>query len=241
MWAGWIHNSWRFGHAKVLRAVGPEIPERGSKTSTVPVVWSNSEFFRRDPNDFLSGAIGDHGRNLVISLWPGDKRSESKIRWKILASIFWDQDGIPLIYYLPKGQTINMEYYSSLLVQLRDILKEKRREKFTKCVLLLHDNVSAHRTLATQNKLAYLDFKCLDHPPYSPDLAPSDYHLFLDWRNNWKVAIFLSTRRSLLPWRPSWRDKILIFLTAYKGENNGLRSVLNVVRSTLNKSRVWSL
>jgi len=26
------------------------------------------EFFRRDPNNFLSGAIGDHGRNLVISL-----------------------------------------------------------------------------------------------------------------------------------------------------------------------------
>ena len=31
------------------------------------------EFFRRDPNDFLSGANDDHGRNLVISLWPGDK------------------------------------------------------------------------------------------------------------------------------------------------------------------------
>jgi len=30
-------------------------------------------FFRCDPNDFLSGAIGDHGRNLVISLRPGDK------------------------------------------------------------------------------------------------------------------------------------------------------------------------
>ena len=26
------------------------------------------EFFRRDTNDFLSGAIGDHGQNLVISL-----------------------------------------------------------------------------------------------------------------------------------------------------------------------------
>ena len=26
------------------------------------------EFFRRDPYDFLSGGIGDHGRNLVISL-----------------------------------------------------------------------------------------------------------------------------------------------------------------------------
>jgi hypothetical protein len=38
---------------------------------------------------------------------------------------------------------------------------------------------TAHRTLATQQtKLAYLGFQCLDHPPYSPDLAPSDYHLF---------------------------------------------------------------
>ena len=36
----------------------------------------------------------------------------------------------------------------------------------------------AHRALATQKKLAYLGFQCLDHPPYSPDLPPSDYHLF---------------------------------------------------------------
>jgi len=40
---------------------------------------------------------------------------------------FWDQDGILLIDYLPKGQNINTEYYSSLLVQLKDILKEKLR------------------------------------------------------------------------------------------------------------------
>ena len=31
---------------------------------------------------------------------------------------------------------------------------------------------------ATQKKLAYMGFQCLDHPPYSPDLVPSDYHLF---------------------------------------------------------------
>jgi hypothetical protein len=28
---------------------------------------------------------------------------------KVLASIFWDQDGILLIDYLPKGQTIDVE------------------------------------------------------------------------------------------------------------------------------------
>jgi histone-lysine N-methyltransferase SETMAR len=37
---------------------------------------------------------------------------------------------------------------------------------------------TAHQALATQKKLAYLGFHCLDHPPYSPDLAPLDYHLF---------------------------------------------------------------
>ena len=59
-----------------------------------------------------------------------------------------------------------------------DILKEKRSGKVAKGVLFLHDNAPAHRALTTQKKVAYLGFKCLDHPPYSPDLAPSDYHLF---------------------------------------------------------------
>jgi len=68
--------------------------------------------------------------------------------------------------------------YSSLLVQLKDILKEKRRGVVTKGVLFLHDNVPPHRALATQKKLAYLGYQCLDHPPYSPDLSLSDYHLF---------------------------------------------------------------
>ena len=48
---------------------------------------------------------------------------------KVLASIFWDQDGILLIDYIPKGQTINAKYYSFLLVQLKDILKEKKHYK----------------------------------------------------------------------------------------------------------------
>jgi len=97
---------------------------------------------------------------------------------KVLASISWDQEGILLIDYLPKGQTINTEYYSSLLVQLKDILKEKHCRKVTKGVLFLHNNAPAHRALATQKKLAYLGFQCLAHPPYALDLAPLDYHLF---------------------------------------------------------------
>jgi len=92
--------------------------------------------------------------------WHSDSPRSKKIRvqksaGKVLASIFWDQDRILLIDYLPKGQTIKADYYSSLLVQLKDILKENRRGKVTKGVLFLHDNALAHRALATQKKLTW--------------------------------------------------------------------------------------
>jgi hypothetical protein len=51
---------------------------------------------------------------------------------KLFASIFWDQNGTILIDYFPKGQIINAKHYSSLLVQLKYILKKKRRGNFTK-------------------------------------------------------------------------------------------------------------
>jgi len=89
---------------------------------------------------------------------------------KVLASIFWGFNGILLIDYLQKSRTINAEYYSFVLVQLKDNLEEKRSGKFTKGVLFLHDNALAHREIATEKKLAYLGFHCLDHPPYSPYL-----------------------------------------------------------------------
>ena len=77
------------------------------------------------------------------------KISSSKIRWK--SSRLWNQDGILLIDYLPKGQTINAEYYSSLLVQLKDIWKGKSRGNFIEGVLFFYNNAPAHQALATQN------------------------------------------------------------------------------------------
>ena len=57
----------------------------------------------------------------------------------------------------------------------------------------MHDNAPAHRALATQNKLlAYLGFQSLDHPPYSPDLAPSDYHQFPGLKKQLKIRHFSS-------------------------------------------------
>jgi histone-lysine N-methyltransferase SETMAR len=58
--------------------------------------------------------------------------------------------------------------------------------------LVLARQCPAHRALATQKKLAYLGFQYLDHPPYSPDLAPLDYHLFSGLKKRLKGRNFSS-------------------------------------------------
>ena len=89
-------------------------------------------------------------------LTPPQKISRAKIRWKSSRLDFVGSRRHPPIDYLPKGQTNNAEYYLSLRVQLKDILKERRCGKVTKGVLLLHNNAPANRELAVQKKLAYL-------------------------------------------------------------------------------------
>jgi len=132
------------------------------------------------------------------------------------------------------GQTINAEYYSPLLVQMKDILKEKRRGKVIKGVLFLHDNAPAHRALATQKKMVYLGFQCLDHPPYSPDLTPSDYHLFSGLKKELKGRHF-SSDAEVIAATETWLDgqPSEFFLVAPKSYSNGLRSVLSFMWSML--------
>jgi len=153
---------------------------------------------RRHSNNQWCGGIAAH---------PAPNISECKISLKSsrFDLIFWDQNGIFLIHYLPKGQTINAEHYLSLLVKFKDILKEKCCGKITNVVLLFHDNAPAHRTLATRKKLAYLVFQCLNHPPYSPDLTPSDYHLFPGLKKKLKGHHF-SSDAEVIPASETWLD-----------------------------------
>jgi hypothetical protein len=47
---------------------------------------------------------------------------------------------------------------------------------------MLHDNVRPHTAAATQALMATCGWEQFDHPSYSPDLAPSDFHVFLHLR-----------------------------------------------------------
>ncbi|GFS03474.1 histone-lysine N-methyltransferase SETMAR [Elysia marginata] len=79
---------------------------------------------------------------------------------------------------LQPGETINAERYCQTLDKLRDAIRRKRPGQLTKGVILQHDNATPHTARVTQCWLEKYGWDILSHPPHSPDLAPSDYHLF---------------------------------------------------------------
>lgn len=110
---------------------------------------------------------------------------------KIMATIFWDCEGILLIDYLPPKTTMTGQYYANLMAKLRNAIKEKRRGKLRNGVLLLHDNAPAHTSKLAKLAIRDSGFEEIDHPPYSPDMAPSDYYLFPKLKKHLRGTKFL--------------------------------------------------
>jgi hypothetical protein len=86
--------------------------------------------------------------------------------------IAWNPLGFPLIAALPKGRTLNTEYYGdNILAALTQLQPEGDGRK-----LVVHaDNATAQkcRTFYKENGL-----RLAPHPPSSPDLAQCDFFLF---------------------------------------------------------------
>jgi hypothetical protein len=95
-----------------------------------------------------------------------------------MLTIFWDASGPILVQFQEKGQTVTSARYSDMLVnEFKPAIRSKRRGLLSKRVFLLYGNAHICTATHTVDKRA-LKFEALKHPPYSPDLAPMDFHLF---------------------------------------------------------------
>ena len=83
--------------------------------------------------------------------------------------------------YLPKCETINKERYCNQLDKLRQAIQTLRPTKTE--VHLLHDNDRPHVAKLVKEKLETFGWNIIPHPPYSPDTAPTDFHLFRSMQN----------------------------------------------------------
>ena len=86
--------------------------------------------------------------------------------------------------FLP-GEIINRERYRTQLIRLKRAIAEKRPEYVTRheAIIFHHDNARPHVAIPVKNYLENSGLEALPHPPYSPDLASSDYYLFRSMQN----------------------------------------------------------
>jgi transposase len=64
-------------------------------------------------------------------------------------------------------------------------------------VVLLHGNARPHTASDTRAHLEHFHWELFDHPPYSPDLAPSDYHLFIYLKKRLRWQFFNNNEKMM--------------------------------------------
>lgn len=101
---------------------------------------------------------------------------------KTMLCVWWDWEGIIHYELLEQNQTVNAELYVQQMHRLNNAIQQKRPDRRNH-VLLQHDNARLHIAYMTKEAVQMLGWEVLPHPPYSPDLAPSDFHLFRSLSN----------------------------------------------------------
>ncbi|GFW16292.1 histone-lysine N-methyltransferase SETMAR [Trichonephila clavipes] len=130
---------------------------------------------------------------------------------KIMLCVWWTcRQGV---HYelLPTGQTVTVDLYSQQLERVQQALYQKDPALDNrKGVLLLHDNARSHVTRVARNTIQRLGWVTLCHPLYSPDLAPSGYHLCPSLDNHLRAKSF--TNEAYM------RQALTVFFASYNPE-----------------------
>ena len=107
------------------------------------------------------------------------KRKICFFDWERDGNCFWDSPGVILIDFRQKGKTIAGEYYVSLPDKMKAEISDKLPHLQKKKILFHQDNAPSHTSRVAMAKVHELRVELLDHQPYLPDLAPSNFFLFL--------------------------------------------------------------
>lgn len=186
-----VHNT--LGYRKVCAHWVPRNLTETDKNRRMGISLNHLTRYHQEGSSFLYRIIT--GDETPVPLWtPESKRSS--MMWKhpssppskkfktvtcarkTMATVFWDHLGVIHLEFLPPGTTITARTYCQTLDRLREAIRRKRPGALREGVLLLHDNARPHTAQLTRDHVTRFNWEVLEHPAYSPDLAPSDFHLF---------------------------------------------------------------
>jgi histone-lysine N-methyltransferase SETMAR len=92
--------------------------------------------------------------------------------------MFQNSHGVPLAHFQKHGENVNSASYCEILLKLRGAIHRKQPSQLARGVLLHNDNARPYTAQTTPERIQELQWELLEHLPYIPDLAPSDFHLF---------------------------------------------------------------
>ena len=129
------------------------------------VVYTNATQIRQwlKPGQAATPNAGLHPKKRMLSVW-----------WGVQGVLYWE--------LIPENTTITGTMYRAQLNKLAAEIKSKGLKRGK--IYFQHDNAKPHAAKVVIAKLQELCWKLLPHPPYSPDLAPSDDHLFRSLSND---------------------------------------------------------
>ena len=124
------------------------------------------------------------GFYMTTSLAIGPRRSSKafpkpNLYHRVMVTVWWPAAGLIHYSFLNPGETITFEKYAQQLDEMHQKLQCLQLTLVNrKDSTLLCDNTQLYIAQPTFQKLNKLGYKVLPHPPYSPDLSPTDYHIF---------------------------------------------------------------
>lgn len=98
---------------------------------------------------------------------------------KVMVTVWWYTAGVIHYSFLNRGETITADKYCQEIDHMNQKLQRLCPALMNrKGPILLHDNARPHVAQPTLRRLHELGYEVLPHPPYSPDLSPTDFHFF---------------------------------------------------------------
>ena len=177
--------------------------DAGKETETCWNLWSTFEAISRRERS-ISFEYCYWRWVMDSSFWPWRKTTKHAIKAHFISSpeknskpcrlaarifwLFWYSKRVYMTEVLEAGNTVNSARYIEIINSLRRMVCRVMRS--TSRILLLHENARPHTAPATIGSLETLKSQVLSHPPYSPDLAPSNFHLFPHLKRDLKGTHF---------------------------------------------------
>ena len=123
---------------------------------------------------------------------------------KTIICVWWDWESMVPWEMLKRNATVNKELYIAQLHRVNEAIRLKKPHRQVQTILL-YDNARPHVAQIVKAALQDLEWEVLQHPPYSPDLAPTDYYLFRSLSNHMRGVTF-DNKEDLKNWLNKFFD-----------------------------------